>query len=57
MLRTETFVFLRRVNSMDKPNGRLVLVSFVIADFTHPAYQPGGLPGPFFTLKGWEISS
>ena len=23
----------------------------------HPAYQPGGLPGPFISLLGWEISS
>ena len=48
---------LRGVNSMDKPNGRLVLVSSRITAFIHPAYQTGGLPVPFFSLTGWEISS
>ena len=42
---------------MDKPNGRLVLVSSCITALLPPAYQPGGLPGPFFSLLGWEISS
>ena len=34
-------------NERVKSNGRLVLVSARLTTFTHPAYQPGSLPGPF----------
>src|SRR4026209_651331 len=36
---------------MVKPHGQLVRVSFAIARFTHRAYQPRSLRGPYRVVK------
>ena len=42
---------------MDKPHGRLVLVSFGLTAFTHPAYQRRGLRLPFRGLLPGHLIS
>jgi len=40
---------------MDKPNGRLVLVSFTHYCAFTPSLSPDGLSGPFREISSWSV--